>query len=470
MSAPRLLLALILLALPSLSRAESRGDVPEPVVWLHEYLQIDTTNPPGNERPGAEYLRDILEREGIPARLLTSPEGRTSLYARLASPTSGGRAIALMHHIDVVPAAADAWRTGPFSGRPLRESLWGRGAIDAKSLGIAGLSALVRCRRGGVDLGRDVIYLAVADEERGGGQGTAWLLDSHPELFEGLEGVLNEGGSNRTFEGRVAWWGVEVTQKRPLWLRITVSGRGGHGSGWNPGSPTHRLVSALGRLVERPLRYRVSDAARLFLGALAEVEGGGARKLAARLDEVIREDGPTSPLPPGMPIYFLDTVQVTEIDNGSHGPNVVPPDASAMVDVRLLPDTDAEAFLADLRQTLGSEVAVEVLLSSPPAPASPTDHPLYRAAEKVLSVRAPVVPLFVAGTTDSRYFRQRGIPAYGIQPFALDPTETKGIHAVDERIPVAAFLRGAEALRRILLAYAGEAGPTALRDGKANHP
>jgi acetylornithine deacetylase/succinyl-diaminopimelate desuccinylase-like protein len=469
MTAPRLLLSLTLLALPPSARAESQ-DVSEPVVWLHEYLQIDTTNPPGNELPGAEYLRGILEREGIPARLLTSPEGRTSLYARLVSPTSGGRSVALLHHIDVVPAAADVWRTGPFSGRPFRGSLWGRGAIDAKSLGIAALAALVSCSRAGVDLGRDVVYLAVADEERGGRHGAAWLLESHPELFAGLEGVLNEGGSNRTFENRVVWWGVEVTQKRPLWLRVSVSGHGGHASAWNPGSSTHQLVRALERLVDRPPRYRVSDAARRFLGALGEVEGGGTRKLSEGLDKLIREDGPTSPLPPGMPIYLLDTVQVTEIDNGSRGPNVVPPDASAFVDVRLLPDTDADAFLAGLAETLGPAVETEVLLAAPPTPASPTDHPLYRAVARVLSVRAPVVPLFVAGTTDSRYFRERGIPAYGIQPFALDPMETKGIHAVDERIPVAAFLRGVETLRRILLAYAAEVGEAVPQGGAGDHP
>lgn len=455
MSASRVagILFLSLFVARSLAADAAPTAATEPVRWLQEYLQIDTTNPPGNERRGALYLKGILEREGIPARLLDSPEGRTSLYARLDSPASGGRAVALLHHIDVVPAS-DAWLRQPFSGRPLDERLWGRGAVDAKSLGIAALAALVACRRDGVTLDRDVIYLAVADEERGGGQGTAWLLDHHPELFTGLEGVINEGGSNRVLEGRPVWWGVEVTQKRPLWLRVSASGRGGHGSGFHPASATHRLVSALARLVGRPPRYRVSDAARQFLGALGEIEGGGARELAAGLDETIREDGPVRALPPGMPVYFLDTVQVTEIDNGARGPNVVSPEASAYVDVRLLPDTDAAAFLAGVRETLGPEVEVEVLLTAPPAPASPTDHPLYRAIEKVLAVRAPVVPLFISGTTDSRYFRQRGIPTYGLQPFALDPGDLRGIHAADERIPVAAFLRGIESLRRILIAFA----------------
>ena len=252
--------------LGSLIRAEAATipDAAEPVAWLQEYLQIDTTNPPGNEHEGAKFLAEILRREGLNPRLLTSPEDRTSLYARWRSPTSQGRAIALVHHIDVVPVG-EGWIAEPFSGRAFEGSLWGRGAIDTKSLGIAYLAALLGCLREGVDLKVDVIFLAVADEELGGARGAGWLLAEHAELFEGLEGVLNEGGSNRVLEGRVLWWGIEITQKRPLWLRVTTSGRGGHGSGFHQSSATHKLVRALTQLVERPLRFRVSAAARTFL-------------------------------------------------------------------------------------------------------------------------------------------------------------------------------------------------------------
>lgn len=456
MSASRLAgffwVVLVLALRASAQAGTSQTGAIEPVVWLQEYLQIDTSNPPGNERAGAEFLGAILEREGLPPRLLTSPDGRTSLYARWVSPTSQGRAIALVHHIDVVPAG-EGWVAEPFSGRPYRGSLWGRGAIDTKSLGIAYLAALAYGLRQGIDLQVDVIYLAVADEELGGGQGAGWLVEEHAALFTGLEGVLNEGGSNRVFEDRVLWWGVEVTQKRPLWLRVTAAGRGGHGSGFNPGSATHKLVRALARLIDRPLRFRVSDATRNFLGALGKIEGGGSRAFAESLDEIIREDGPTRPLPPGMPVYFLDTVQVTEFDNGDRGPNVVAAEASALIDIRILPDTNAEAFLAGVRETLGPEIEVEVLLTAPPAPASPMDSRLFQVVEQVLSVRAPVVPLFISGTTDSRYFRQRGIPAYGLQPFVLNPLDTRGIHAANEHIPVAPFQRAIEVIRRILMTY-----------------
>lgn len=432
------------------------ADGTEPVRWLREYLQIDTTNPPGNEREAAEYLAGILETEGIPYRLLTSPDGRTSLYARLASPASGGAAVALVHHLDVVPAEG-GWSQEPFSGRPLDGSLWGRGAIDVKSLGIAQLAALIACHRSGAALSHDVIYLAAADEERGGGEGTGWLVAEHGDLFSGLVGVLGEGGSNRAVAGRVLWWGIEVTQKRPLWLRVTAHGRGGHGSGFKPASATHQLVRALARLVDRPLRFRVCEATRSYMTALATVEGGRTAELAGRLDEVVRGEDPASEMGPGLPAYFVDTVQVTAIDNG-RGPNVVAAEASAYVDIRLLPDTDADRFLEEVREALGPGIEVEVLLSSPEAPPSPVGDPLYRALEDVLSVRAPVLPILISGTTDSRYFRERGVPAYGFSPFGLEPPELLGIHARDERIPEDVFLRGVETMRRILLAYAGGDG------------
>ncbi len=435
-----------------LSFSVAAGPDPEPVRWLQEYIQIDTTNPPGNEREAAEFLAGILRQEGIDSQLLDSPQGRTSLYARLEAPGSGGRALVLLHHIDVVPAG-EGWRVPPFSGRPFEGKIWGRGALDVKGVGIAHLAALIALRREGVAFQRDLIYLAVADEEVGGGQGAKWLLQEHPELFAGVEAVLGEGGSNRVFADRLIWWGIEVTQKRPLWLRVTAHGRGGHASGLHPESATHQLVTGLARLIERPPRYRITDGVRTFLRALARLEGDPPGHLYYRLDEVIREDGPTEPLAAGLPVYFLDTFQVTRID-GSEAGNVVVPEASAAVDIRMLPDTDGDALLAEVREILGSRLEVEVVLTAPETAASPTDHPIYRALEETLAVRGPVVPTFLTGTTDSRFFRQRGIAAYGFSPFTVNSEDLGGIHAPNEYLPVDSFLRGIEMMRRVLIACA----------------
>ena len=419
------------------------------VGWLQEYIQIDTTNPPGNEGEAVVFLAELLEREGIASRVLRSPEGRSSLYAKLAASGDSRGALVLLHHIDVVAAGRD-WRVEPFSGRPYEGKIWGRGALDVKGLGIAQLAAMVALKNDDSRRRRDVVFLAVADEEAGGLQGTAWLLEAHPELFVGVEGVLNEGGSNRVLNDRVIWWGIEIVQKRPLWLRVSASGRGGHASGLRPRSATHRLIASLARLVERPLEMRANDAALRYLETLARLEGERSTDLLRQLEAGV--DPATLPLAPGLPVFFLDTIQVTEIDNGS-GSNVISATASATVDIRLLPDTDSVAFLAEVRRLLGPEVEVEVLLEAPRAEPSPTDHRIFRALEEALTVRAPVVPSFIAGTTDSRFFRQRGIPAYGFSPFSINAEDLRGIHARDESIPVDAFLRGIETLLRVLRIY-----------------
>ena len=441
---------MLLLAVLPAGAAQSE---PETLRWLREYLQIDTTTPPGNEREAAEYLAAILDLEGIESRVLTSPAGRSSLYARLAATTTGpdgdAGAIVLMHHIDVVPADGD-WQIAPFSGRRLEGKIWGRGALDVKGLGIAQLAAVLDLVRTGAPRQRDVIYLAVADEETGGGEGARWLLDTHLELFTGVSAVLNEGGSNRVLNDRLIFWGVEVTQKRPLWLRVTTEGRGGHASGLHPQSATHRLVTGLARLLDQPPQLRANDAARMYLGKLAQLEGGRAEELFRGIEA--GKELSELPMLPGLPVYFLDTVQVTELDNG-RGSNVVSPRASASIDIRLLPDTDSDAFLAEVRELLGEEIEVEVVLDAPMAPASPRNHPLYLALEEILGVHAQVVPTFIPGTTDSRFFRQRGISAYGFSPFAINVQDSKGIHADNESIPVDAFLRGVETMTRILRLY-----------------
>jgi acetylornithine deacetylase/succinyl-diaminopimelate desuccinylase-like protein len=356
----------------------------------------------------------------------------------------------------VVPPGP-GWSVEPFSGEVRKGRLYGRGALDIKSLGIAQLAAVIDLKRRGVPLERDVIFLAVADEERGGLQGTSWILDRHGALFEGAAAVLGEGGANRTVNGRNLWAGIEVAQKRPLWLRVTARGRGGHGSGLNPSSANHRLITGLATVLEREPEYRVTDPVRRYLGALAPLHNEKYQRIFTHLDETIGEDGPTEDLLPGLLNLFVDTFQVTVLDSGEKI-NVIPDRATAEVDVRLLPDTDAERYLERVRRGLGAGVQVEVILTSPPSPPSPTDHPIYRAVAGVLDRTAPVVPAFIPGFTDSRYFRERDIPAYGVSPFFLEPQTFLGIHGVDESIPLDELDRGVERMKRIVEACAASPG------------
>jgi acetylornithine deacetylase/succinyl-diaminopimelate desuccinylase-like protein len=448
------LLLCLLLQASAASRAGSArpGELSEAALWLQGYLKIDTSNPPGNEQRAVAYLAAILQKEGIPSRAVATPQGRTSLWARLAAPGSGGRAVLLLHHMDVVPPGP-GWTVPPFAGLLKDGLLWGRGAVDDKSLGIAYLAAFVDLKRRHLPLARDVVFLAVADEENGGFQGTGWLVAHHPELFQGVEGVLGEGGRTQISGTRLLWWGVEVAQKRPLWLEVTTSGRGGHASGLNPESANHTLIQGLARLLARPSRWRVSAPARDYVHAIAPLHTQPWRRVLSDIDKVVTESGPKEFLMPGMANLFLDTVQVTVLSGGERI-NVIPATSTARLDIRLLPDTDGEALLADIRRTLGPDCDVKVLVTAPPAAPSPASGRLYAALQAVLGREAPVVPTFVPGFTDSRFFRERRVAAYGLSPFALSGDDTRGIHNTDERIPVAELDRGVERMRRILAAYA----------------
>lgn len=446
-----ILATLLFLLLPS-APAGAAPALSEAAGWLQQYLRINTTNPPGREDQAAAFLAGILQRQGIPSRIVKGPGGRANLYARLSSPRSGGKAVLLLHHMDVVPAGP-GWTVPPFSGEVRDGLLWGRGAVDDKSLGIAQLVAFVDLKRRKVPMERDVIYLAVADEENGGLNGTAWLLARHPELFRGVEAVMGEGGRSQVGAGnKLLWWGIEVAQKRPLWLEVSTLGRGGHGSGLNPESATHLLVQGLGRLTTAPPRWRVDPPIRAYCQAIAPLQNQYWRRIFSNIDKVVAPDGPKEFLMPGMANLFLDTVQVTVLRGGERI-NVIPERASAQIDVRLLPETDSEAFLADVKKRLGPDFKVKVLVSSPPSKPSPASGRLYNAMASVLKTEGPVVPAFIAGFTDSRFFREKGIPAYGISPFKLAPEDSRGIHGPDERIPLAELDRGVARMRQILFIY-----------------
>ncbi len=434
----------------------------EPVGRLQEYLAFDTSNPPGGERPAIEYLASLLASRDtageVEVRILSSPGGRANLYARLPASGAPARgALLLLHHADVVPAG-DGWSRPPFGGVIGDGMIWGRGAIDAKGLGIAHLEALLHVLDSGRPRQRDLILVAAADEEAGGAEGVGWLLDEHEELFVGVDAVLNEGGGNRAAGERLLWWGVEIAQKQALWLRVTASGRGGHGAGLNPSSPTHRLLRALDRVLEMDHPWRVTSAAHASYRALAALHSEEfARVFDRSLDDVQAELDRRLPsgnldriLLPGMSASFRDTLQVTRIDNGAAPVNVVPGEASALIDARLLPDTDVDVFRRRVDVLLGSGIHAEELLRTGRSPASSTDSDVYRGLERVLGVRAPVVPMFISGATDSRFFRSRGVNAYGFSPFVLRPGEGGGVHGANERIRVDDFLRGCEMMRRVV--------------------
>lgn len=444
----RWFLLLVALAFVPHTTLAAEPRLSEAAVWLRDYIRLDTTNPPGRENLAVDYFSRLLAKEGIPHQRIASPSGRPNLVARLAAPGSQGRAVLLIHHMDVV-AAGPGWTVPPFAGLVRDGRLWGRGAVDDKSLGIAHLAAMLALKKKGGPRARDVIWMAVADEENGGGQGVAWLWAKRPDLFRGVEAVFGEGGANRQVNGRLLWWGIEVAQKRPLWLEVSAQGRGGHGSGLNPQSANHELLRGLARLIDAKPTWRVTPAARGYLRAIAPLHNPFWRDRLLDIDKVIQPDGPKGFLLPGLANLFLDTIQVTVLGDGGRI-NVIPEQAKAKVDIRLLPDTDSAAFLARVKSLLGKDLTVETLVTAPIAAPSPVDNWSYQRTAKVLSKEAPVAPAFIPGFTDSRFFRERKIPTYGLSPFALEGADLAGIHNPNERIPLNEFDRGVSRVTKIL--------------------
>jgi acetylornithine deacetylase/succinyl-diaminopimelate desuccinylase-like protein len=440
-----------------LSCGDAEGVAQDPVereaedAFVH-YLQIDTTNPPGNETAGATYLRDLLVKEGIEAKLVGDDPKRQAVYARLHAEASSEKALVLLSHIDVVPVDATLWRNPPFSGKREGGYIWGRGALDIKSLTIAQLMAVVDLKRRGAKLRRDVIFLAVPDEELGGVLGAKALLDKHPELFENVGFVINEGGSNETAVDRVLFWGIEVQQKVPLWLRVTTEAAGGHGAAGSSNAATTKLIRALSAIEAIETPYRLTDvvARTAAMSAAARKDGGGQRMRMLREPlDVARIE---KELPPGYRSLLRDTITITRLAAGN-AVNVVPSRAVGEVDIRLLPGTAPDAMLARVREAVGTNGTVDVILQGETAPESPSSGELYDTLSRVFRASQPgsaVGPLMSPGTTDSRYFRAKGIVAYGIAPFKVNYYDAGGVHGNDERIRSRFFAEGVSVTRKIV--------------------
>lgn len=446
------LLSILLAAtvpIPALQATEPTAE--QSVAWLESYVAYDSSTVAGS-RESASYLRKLLHQAGVATKWIISPDQQPFLYAETGSTDPGAPRLVLLHHVDVVPAGPD-WSHPPFGSETEDGSLFGRGTIDDKSLGIAHLVAFLRFRQL-TSPDHSLVFLAVGGEETGGLQGTGWLVENHPELFENVQAVLTEGGTNRLYGDRLGWWAIEVAQKRPLWLQATASGRPGHGSGLNLHSAPHRLIRGLGKLVDRPIEFRLTPEARRFLETVSPLESPAFQEVVGNLDSILeRPDAPRGLLP-GMPNYLLDTIQVNTLEAGEKV-NVTPGTATARIDIRMLPDTDSEELLTELREMLGPDIELEVLLTAPRVAPSPVDNSVYLCLERTLGESAPVVPAFITAVTDARFLRQRGIPVYGFLPFELNSKALSGIHSKDEHIPLDAFAKGVETMWDVVQRCAG---------------
>jgi acetylornithine deacetylase/succinyl-diaminopimelate desuccinylase-like protein len=431
--------------------------VQQAVPNLVGYLQVDTINPPGNESRGVVYLGALLEQAGIDYESVESAPGRGNIWAKLpGTPDANGHklpGLVLLHHIDVVPANPAFWQVDPLSGEQLDGYIYGRGAIDTKGLGIAQLQAFLALAASGQSLNRDVWYMATADEEAGGLFGAGWLVENRPELFADVGYLLNEGGSGRRFEQGVAVM-VEVTQKVPLWLRLTSSGNPGHGSAPQVATSVTQLVRGLERIRQTDFPVNVVPAVAAMFEGLAPYQDGPNR---SRYASIVQAAGDPKFLlglrmqNPGAHALLRNTCSITRLE-GSSKINVVPAIASAELDCRLLPDQDPQQFLTELGYIINDErISIEKIMGFTPA-TSRTDTPLFKAIQTVAGKRhdAQLVPTVAGGFTDSHFFRDLGITSYGYSPFVFAVSEFTGVHGNNERISVNNVTQGVETLYQLL--------------------
>jgi len=429
---------------------------------LARAIRFNTTNPPGNERPLATYLVGLAKRGGLDARLIETPkgtatQGRAAAWARL--PGRGTRPpVVLLSHLDVVPADRDDWSVDPFAGVVGGSTVVGRGALDAKGVGVVHLLTLLELQRRGIRLDRDVIFLATPDEETGGVNGAGLIAQDRRDLLEGAKYLLTEGGSILPGSAGVPdLWGVTVTEKAPCWIRLRAHGAPGHGSAASPDAAPERLVRALARIQQLQPKVEVlPEVARMFaaMGGVAPREDRQRyRNLrgAMALDPDFRERFLAEA---GRRALVEDTVAITVL-KGSPRVNMIPAEARAVLDTRLLPGHSCQAFARKLADTIDDPaVDIDIVLSFPSRASSP-DSPLFRAIAAVAhhdDPRAVVVPRVIAGFTDSHYFRNLGMVAYGFVPRRLRPIETRGIHGPNERISTDNLVYGVKTMIQILQA------------------
>ena len=455
----RIFLALYLsLSAPALTCAQTLDDYANQAVErLSAYLQIDTINPPGNESRGVRYIGSLLDDAGIAYETVESAPGRGNLWARLPGVAVAGEnkqpALVLLHHIDVVPANPAHWSFEPLSGDVKGGFVYGRGAIDTKGLGIAQLQAFLALAGSGATLNRDVILLATADEEAGGFFGVGWLIENRPELFADVGYVLNEGGSGRVFGDQIAVL-VEVTQKVPLWLRLTATGRPGHGSAPQMQTSVTRLVRGLKRVSETEFPVRVIEPVATMFEGLAPYQLAIGQPAVPNIRDVVNDSDYLLEMKlrnPGGHALLRNTCSITTLQ-GSSKINVVPAEAHAELDCRLLPDQDPEVFLQELTAIINDpRITIHKIMGFTPA-VSRTDTPLFEVLEKVADevFGATVIPTVAGGFTDSHFFRDLGITSYGYSPFAFAPREFSGVHGNDERLAVDQLRRGVKIYYNVL--------------------
>lgn len=430
-----------------------------PTDLLRALLQVDTTNPPGNEGPAAELLETYLSDAGLETYIHKSSGGRPNVLARIEGPTDVP-ALILVSHTDVVAVERERWSRDPFEGQEADGYIWGRGALDMKSIAVMHAAAVASVARSNVTPTREVVFLSVADEEAGGREGAASVLEEVPERVGFGNGrpppdALGEGAFGLTGVVERPIMPIVVGEKAVLWLNVHASGEPGHGALPPADQANMNLVQVLAKIAGhrnarvhpvmreqfRTLAEHASGPRKAVFKALASPSGA---QVATLLKKPLRSKGTIAAL-------LSDTLTPTRM-NAGYKHNVVPSEAAASLDCRLLPDSDIPKLIGRLGRTASKHHARVEEVSRHASPVSKAGH-LYEVIEQVSSrmQEQPVpVPSLTPGMTDLRYLRQRGATAYGWVPLVLSDDLLATIHGHDERIEIAGFSRALDAMTEVV--------------------
>ncbi len=444
------------------SRVDWDAATREALAHFKALLRIDTTNPPGNERPAADYLARQLAREGIAYEIVESAPTRASLVARLRG--SGRRGpLMLSGHLDVVPVERERWTHDPFGAEEHDGCVWGRGAVDMKNMVAMSLSTLLLLKRaqdrGEVALERDVVFCAVADEEAGSRFGARYLVEQRPDLVR-AEYVLNEIGAYTFHLGDAAFYPIQVAEKGICWFELSAEGTAGHGSMPRPDNAVVRLARAIDALGSARLPFHPVPVVEGFVRGLAERAPEVARRaapwlvrppLAQVLLRVLRRVEPEQAL--ALEALLRNTVSPSVLEGGRKV-NVIPSRASVLVDGRVLPGQTVEAFLAEVRRVVGGDLEVRVI-EQHEGRVFRTDTPLFEAIGRVIERHHPgatAVPFMIPGFTDSSAYGELGAVCYGFAPVKMPRgmSYTSLYHGHDERIPTSGFAWGLRVLAELV--------------------
>ena len=427
----------------------------EVVELCSELIRFDTSNPTGSERAAAEWVVGKLDEVGVASRLYESEPGRASVVTRVEGADRSRPALLLHGHLDVVPADPGEWSVHPFAGEERDGFIWGRGAIDMKDMDAMLLAMVRQWARTGERPPRDVVVAFVADEEAGGVKGARFLVDNHPEEFEGCtEAVSEVGGFSVTLPNDVRIYPIQSAEKGMAWLRLVARGRPGHGSMRHEDNAVTRLAEAVARIGRYEFPVVMTKTVRQFLEALAEQLGVDIDVDAAEREEIEALLGRLGGLARMIGATLSNTANPTMLEAG-YKSNVIPGAGSAVIDGRFLPGHEEE-FERQLDALLGPGIVRE-WVHRDQAVETDFDGPLVEAMAAALRAEdgaALPVPYTMSGGTDAKSFERLGMRCFGFSPLLLpaDLDFAAMFHGIDERVPTDALRFGVRVLQRFVAA------------------